>query len=113
MITKKTINIPIFRVKLLIVVADTTEECLQIDSRVDTGCDSCVIDYCDGRVAIFISSKEQAVVIHECLHVKNAVWNRIGYEPCVNNDEVDAYLIAYIYKEVKKVIDKHNLVASY
>ncbi len=108
MITKKTINIPIFKIKLLIVIADNIEECLQIDPHIDTDCNSCIVDYGDGRVTIFIASRDLSIVAHECLHVKNAIWERIGYNPQKDNDEVDAYLLAYIFKEVKKVIDKHN-----
>lgn len=113
MITKRKIKIPIFRVSLLIVVVDDMNECLQIDSKVDTASDSCVVDYNDGRVTIFVTGKDLSVVAHECLHVKNSIWYRIGYKPQADNDEVDAYLLDYIFNEVKKVIDKHNLAASY
>lgn len=108
MITKRKIKIPIFRVNLLIVVLDDLKEATQIDSRVKTDCDSCVVDYNNGNVTIFIKPDNICTLAHECLHVKNAVWERIGYIPQSNNDEVDAYLLDYIIKEVNKVIIKHN-----
>ena len=49
-----------------------------------------------------------SIIAHECLHVKNAVWNRIGYSPNPLNDEVDAYLLDYIMTEVLKVVEKHT-----
>lgn len=108
MITKKTINIPIFRLKLNIVVVDNIKEALEIDSNIDTRADSLVINYNNGTVTIIIASNDISVIAHECLHVKNAVWNRIGYSPNPVNDEVDAYLLDYIITEVLKVVEKHT-----
>lgn len=108
MITKKNINIPIFRLKLKIVVVDDIKEALEINPNINTSADSCVIDYNNGTAAIVIASNDMSVIAHECLHVKNAVWNRIGYSPQVLNDEVDAYLLDYIMAEVLKVVEKHT-----
>ena len=108
MITKKIINIPIFRTKLTIVVVDNIEEALKLNSNIDTGADSCVVDYSNGKVMIVIASNDMSVIAHECLHVKNAVWSRIGYSPQALNDEVDAYLLDYIMAEVLKVVEKHT-----
>ena len=57
---------------------------------------------------VIIASNDISTIAHECLHVKNAVWNRIGYSPQVLNDEVDAYLLDYIMTEVLKVVEKHT-----
>ena len=108
MITKKVINIPIFMVKLTIVVVDDIKEALKISPNIDTEADSCVIDYSNGTVTIIIASNDMSVIAHECLHVKNAVWHRIGYSPQTSNDEVDAYLLDYIMAEVLKVVEKHT-----
>ena len=102
------INIPIFRLKLKIVVVDDIEESLDIDPNIDTTADSCVMDNNNGTATIVIASNDMSVIAHECLHVKNAVWNRIGYSPNPVNDEVDAYLLDYIMAEVLKVIEKHT-----
>ena len=108
MITKKNINIPIFRLKLKIVVVDDIEEALEIDTNINTEADSLVIDHNNGKATIIIASNDMSIIAHECLHVKNAVWNRIGYSPNPLNDEVDAYLLDYIMTEVLKVVEKHT-----
>ena len=108
MITKKTINIPIFRLKLKIVVVDDIEEALEIDANINTAAESLVIDHNNGTATIVIASNDMSIIAHECLHVKNAVWNRIGYSPNPVNDEVDAYLLDYIMTEVLKVVEKHT-----
>ena len=108
MITKKNINIPIFRLKLKIVVVDDIEEALEINPNIDTGADSLVIDNNNGTATVVIASNDMSIIAHECLHVKNAIWNRIGYSPNPLNDEVDAYLLDYIMTEVLKVVEKHT-----
>ncbi len=110
MLTKKKIRIPIFRIDLLIVVIDKIGEALKIDSRIDINSDSCVIDYNDGNVSIFITPNSIPIIAHECLHVKNSIWNRIGYISQANNDEVDAYLLDYIIAKVLEVVEKHKSI---
>ena len=108
MITKKVINIPIFRLKLKIIIVDELKEALGIEPNIDTEADSCVIDHNNGTATIIIASNDMSIIAHECLHIKNIVWNRIGYSPQALNDEVDAYLLDYIITEVLKVVEKHT-----
>ena len=108
MVTKKVINIPIFRSKLKIIVVDNIKEALEIEPNIPPEADSCVIDHNNGTATIIIASNDMSIIAHECLHVKNAIWNRIGYSPQVLNDEVDAYLLDYIMTEVLKVVEKHT-----
>ena len=108
MITKKVINIPIFRLKLKIIIVDELKEALGIEPNIDTEADSCVIDHNNGTATIIIASNNMSIIAHECLHVKNTVWARIGYSPNAMNDEVDAYLLDYIITEVLKVVEKHT-----
>ena len=46
--------------------------------------------------------------MHEAEHVKNLIWEYIGYRPQADNDEVDAYLLTYIYNKITDVFYKHN-----
>ena len=108
MVTKKVINIPIFRSKLKIIVVDNIKEALEIEPNIPPEADSCVIDHNNGTATIIIASNDMSIIAHECLHVKNTVWNRIGYSPNPVNDEVDAYLLDYIMAEVLKVVEKHT-----
>ena len=108
MITKKVINIPIFRLKLKIIIVDELKEALGIEPNIDTEADSCVIDHNNGTATIIIASNDISIIAHECLHIKNTIWARIGYSPQALNDEVDAYLLDYIMTEVLKVVEKHT-----
>lgn len=39
---------------------------------------------------------------------KNHIWQYIGYTPQRDNDEVDAYLLTYIYDKITQVFYKHK-----
>ena len=67
MMTKKDINIPIFRLKLRIVVVDDIKEALEIDSNINIEADSCVIDDGNGKATIIIASNDMSVIAHECM----------------------------------------------
>lgn len=40
------------------------------------------------------------------------IWRYIGYTPQEDNDEVDAYLITYIYDKIVSVFYKHDRAAK-
>ena len=51
-------------------------------------------------------------IVHEAEHVKNLIWEYIGYRPQSDNDEVDAYLLTYIYNKIIDVFYKHTGAAK-
>jgi hypothetical protein len=109
MVTKRTIKVPIYDYRVIIVVTDTWEEASKVCPSLDYGSKACVIEQENGTSTIVIPSNQPATVVHECVHLKDCIWNYIGQIPKADNDEVDAYLVEYLFTEVSKVIDKHNL----
>jgi hypothetical protein len=65
-----------------------------------------------GAALVAVNSKKDSSIVHEAEHIKNAIWNYIGYTPQRDNDEVDAYLLAYIYKKIAEVFYKHDRTAK-
>lgn len=112
MITKKTIKVPIYDYKVIIVVADTWEEAHEMYSDIEDDGRACVVEYSNYSI-IAIPPHQPESIVHECVHLKNCIWNYIGYKPMSNNDEVDAYLVEYLFNQVLKVVDKHNLATHY
>lgn len=47
-------------------------------------------------------------IVHEAEHVKNRIWEYIGYTPQRDNDEVDAHLLTYIYDKIASIFYKHD-----
>jgi hypothetical protein len=107
MITKRTIKVPIYDYKITIVVADDWREAKKILPCLEEGNRACVLEGPNDST-IVIPPKQSGYVVHECVHLKDCIWNYIGYTPDASNDEVDAYLVEYLFNEVCKVIDRHN-----
>lgn len=105
MITRKTITIPIFDYRLSIIIYDQWDETKHL---FDGGPEprAIVKSYYGGAIVAINSTKETSMV-HESEHIKNLIWEFIGYKPQEDNDEVDAYLITYIYNKISSVFYKH------
>lgn len=112
MITCKKINIPIFDYKLTIIITDTWEEVKDKLPNQD-------IDLASTRAVTFsnkligasfvaIRSDCHSSIVHESVHIKNHLWDYIGYSPQADNDEIDAYLVTYIYNKIMDVFRKHH-----
>jgi hypothetical protein len=108
MITQKKCNIPIFNYKLTIIIFDDWKELEHYIPKEEFEHEAKALvihDYGSSKVLVTPHYKES--IIHESLHIKNAIWRFIGYTPQADNDEVDAYLITYIYQKILKVFNEH------
>lgn len=112
MVTKKTIKVPIYNYKVVIIVADTRGEVHELYPSIGNKVASCVLNYSDHSI-IVVPPHQPDSIAHECVHLKNSIWDYIGYTPVANNDEVDAYLVDYLFTQVSKVVAKHNLATHY
>lgn len=112
MITQKKINIPIFDYKLAIIIADTLEEARSKFPNQDIDLRSTkAVTFSNksfGSAYVAIRSDSPSSIIHESVHIKNSIWDYIGYQPQADNDEVDAYLVTYIYEKIMEVFKKHH-----
>lgn len=72
MITKRRINIPIFNYRLLIIIYDKWEEVKDMH-RGNVEPKAFTRIFPDGYSMVVINSKEEASIIHEAEHVKNAM----------------------------------------
>ena len=107
MITKRKINIPIFDYKLTIVIFDYWNEVK--DWFGEDFEPKAITRPTYGAALVAINSKHgTSSIVHEAEHVKNFIWDYIGYVPQRDNDEADAYLITYIYEKIVDVFYKHN-----
>lgn len=110
MVTQKKINIPIFNYKLTIVIFDKWEE---VEHLFDGGPEPrAIVESHYGASLVAVNSKRGSSIVHEAEHIKNNIWDFIGYRPQRDNDKVDAYLITYIYDKIVDVFYKHDKVAK-
>ncbi len=111
MITHKKINIPIFNYKLTIIILDSWEESKNKSPFQDEDLENTraiTISNNVGGSIVAILSGCQSSIVHEAVHIKNNIWKYIGYEPQANNDEIDAYLVTYIYEKIMEVYRRHH-----
>lgn len=107
MITEKTILIPIYRHRLRICVCDSINEAIDKYPEIPSNSEACTITYNEGNTLVVVEPNNIPVIVHECEHIKNDVWIRIGHVPDLKNQETDAYLIEHIFEEIMKVVRKH------
>ncbi len=112
MITQKKIEIPIFKYKVTIIICDTLEEAeprLPVND-VDLGSSRAVTlsNKVLGASVVAVRADCQSSIVHESVHVKNNIWDYIGYRSQADNDEIDAYVVTYIYEKIMEVFRKHH-----
>lgn len=109
MITKKNIIVPIFDYKLTVIIFDDWVELRNYLPEEDFMEESKAITISvHGASLVAINSKRGSSIVHEAEHIKNHIWHFIGYRPQRDNDEVDAYVITYLYNKIVDVYYKHR-----
>ena len=110
MITKRKMIIPIFDYGLTVIIYDDWDTVKHLFDN-DDHPPHAITDIKFGKATVGVDSKSHSKsIVHEAEHVKDAIWEFIGYRPQPDNDEVDAYLIAYIYSKILQVFEKHDSV---
>lgn len=113
MITQKKMIVPIFDYKLTIVIFDKWEELDRLLPKEEMEQEAKAITISQyGASLVAVNSKRGSSIVHEAEHIKNHIWNYIGYTPQRDNDEVDAYLLTYIYNKITDIFYKHDKVAK-
>jgi hypothetical protein len=109
MITQRKTIIPIFNYKLTIVIFDRWEELEGSipQDEMDTEANAITIS-AYGASLVAVNSRRGSSIVHEAEHIKNHIWQYIGYTPQRDNDEVGAYLLTYIYDKITQVFYKHK-----
>lgn len=84
MITKRRMIVPIFGYKLTIIIFDDWEELRDYLPEEDFKLESKAITISTyGASLVAINSKRGSSIVHEAEHIKNHIWNYIGYSPLV------------------------------
>jgi hypothetical protein len=98
----KTIPLPIFNSEIRYArVKDVGRMAKKHGFTLSKDYDSFCGRYSSGIFMIVLSyDAKPGDVSHECLHATNYVLNHIGHKISTDNDEVQAYLLGYIFEKV-------------
>lgn len=102
---KKKIIIPIYDCPLtIIVVDDLTSLNSKFNTKIDDNYDAVFFTHKDKAHVAFRPDSPDDLIVHETVHVVNHIFDYYGVELDVNNDEHQAYLTQYIFKQIKKCL---------
>lgn len=106
MVTKRNFVVPIYGYKVNVVIFDDIKEVKDKYPDLEE-CYGATMQFTDGCIVLLRNEDITLTIVHECEHIKNAIWNFIGYTPQATNDEVDSYLITYLFSKLTEVHKKH------
>lgn len=108
---KKIVKIPIFYGKLIIIV---TEDLTCLNDKFNIKVDKTYEAYSYNHItnqgnseyyAVFRNRKiDIQTVVHECVHIANYIFRHNGMYGSIDDDECQAYLTSWIFKEIHKML---------
>jgi len=113
--TKKVIKIPIYPGQLVVIIAKSVKEGADY---LELGFSHEDINHWaaftakrtykgERQFAVVLTPETSlAMIVHECVHLKNMIFDFIGQLSDLNNDEAECYLTQWIFNETHKVYDQ-------
>lgn len=105
---KKTINIPIYGVKLTMILDDDFSYVEKKYNLKPLKGRAVTIESSEYRhiVVAFVDKKYVGSIAHEVVHIKNYICLWCGAELDRENDEYEAYLSGYLYEQIHEFLNK-------
>jgi hypothetical protein len=106
----KIIKVPIYLSNILVInTLDYKDVNAFYGTDIDESLYSAVVfEDKKGKIVLAIQEKRLDIIAHEIVHIVNMIFKRCGVQLDLDNDEPQAYLTGYIFKEVIKFIDYEN-----
>lgn len=109
MITKRKIKVPIYNFIVDFTVFDEWKEITEWCDNTEDEREGFILTdvYYPNIIKMFTNSGYRSNIVHEIIHIKNQIFSIIGQKVDIANDETEAYLVEYLYKELVKVYEAH------
>ena len=103
----KRIKVPIYLTDIIVIETidykDVNEYfCINIDNNLY---DAVVFEDKRDNIILAIKNKKQHIIVHEIVHIVNIIFKKCLIRLDLENDEPQAYLTGYIFKEINKILD--------
>jgi hypothetical protein len=57
---------------------------------------------------VFCINPEKKTIAHEAVHLTNMIFQKRGIKPDLDNDELQAYLTAFLFEKIDKIVSKRR-----
>ena len=105
---KKTINIPIYQCKLTIILDKDLSYITKKYKTIDLSNYGAITMRVPNKYNEYIVAfeySEGSIIAHEVAHLVNYIFKDRGVELDLNNDEPQAYLTGWLFKEIDKFLN--------
>ena len=105
---KKTINIPIYQCKLTIILDKDLSYITKKYKTIDLSNYGAITMRVPNKYNEYIVAfeySEGSIIAHEVTHLVNYIFKDRGVELDLNNDEPQAYLTGWLFKEIDKFLN--------
>ena len=100
------IKVPIFNYTIKLYIGDTDKVAVKYNCGDVSDYDAFVFRAIDKRkysyIAIFREGLKTSILVHEATHLANMILTDIGHKIDGDNDEVQAYLLQWIFEQISK-----------
>ena len=104
---QKNFTLPIFGFHYKVVIVESVEEAKkEYSDWADEVWGRVYVDRHGHAELVIQESASYASIAHECLHLKDHILSFFGIKPDYENDELDAYLLAHLFQNVKDFKEK-------
>jgi hypothetical protein len=106
---KKTIQIPIYNVKLTVFFdkdLSYIEKTYRTVSLSNYGAITMKSPFNFYHYIVAFTHVEEGIIAHEVVHLVNYIFKDKGLKLDVDNDEAQAYLTGWLYDKIKQIINK-------
>lgn len=112
MIHLKKIRIPLYFIDLKIIFTDNLSEIQEKYNFSDLSKYSAITfkntKSKDNECIVAFSEYDLSVIAHEIVHIKNYVFRETSMKLCKDNDEAEAYLTGFLFKEIESFLVKNK-----
>jgi len=109
-------DIELYEATVTIIDTENSEDLEKLGVEVHTIDGNKIWAYCTADpeelrdVFIVVNTKfegfEDYILVHECVHASNYIFQAISHRPPTTDDEPQAYLISHIFKKAKDFLSK-------
>lgn len=108
--TVKLFDFPVYECEIKLVIGDTLKECcdeedLPWEEGLDSNYDAYVQIYNGIIYMVLRKDNSRQIVLHECIHAINKIYDYIHADINLDNDEVYVREVSYFQEQVLKVFE--------